>query len=563
MGCVGRGAVLPCEVVEGREEQPDARSDEVRDAKHDGEEAAPEPIGLAELGLARTGPLDWFMTPDARFVLVRFYLLRVLAIVYLAAFTSSALQNDVLLGDAGLLPARDYLDQAIAKSPPGVSPVRVLPTLFHFVEPSTSAMRAVAWIGVACSLALLCGATNAVLNLVLWALYLSIVQVGQDFYSFGWEIQLCETGLLAVFLAPVTSVRPLSARAPPVVVVWLFRWLVVRVMLGAGLIKLRGDACWTDLTCLQYHYETQPIPGPLSRTFHAMPSWMHAIGVVVNHAVEVVMPLFAFGPRRARLVAGCAFVAFQLVLILSGNLSFLNWLTIVAAIACFDDRAFARITPAWMVAAAARAPKASRASTWTAGGFAILVGMLSLQPIANLFSSRQAMNRSYEPLHIVNTYGAFGAVSRERLEVVLEGTESDDLDRDDAWHAYALASKPGPVTRAPTWITPYQRRLDWQMWFLQFGPADESPWFIRLVGKMLEGDRAVLGMFAIDPFDGRPPLWVRARLYRYTYADGEGAEGEPSDATWHRELVGEYLRPVDRDDPELTSYLEALERRAE
>ena len=184
----------------------------------------------------------------------------------------------------------------------------------------------------------------------------------------------------------------------------------------------------------------------------------------------------------------------------------------------------------------------------------MFVAMLSINPIGNMLSSRQAMNRSYEPLHIVNTYGAFGAVSRERLEVVLEGSESDDLEG-DVWREYALASKPGPVSRTPTWITPYQRRLDWQMWFLPFGQADDNPWFIRLVAKMLAGDRAVLSVFAIDPFAGRPPLWVRARLYRYAFAT-EGSD------VWTRELVGEYLRPIDRYDPELTTYLDALNRAA-
>src|SRR6185503_8889056 len=176
----------------------------------------------------------------------------------------------------------------------------------------------------------LAGFANALLLLVLWALYMSYVHVGQDWYGYGWEIQLLETGFLAVFLCPLLDARPFPRRPPPAPVVWLFRWVVVRIMLGAGLIKLRGDPCWQELTCLDTHFETQPLPNPLSPALHAMPHWIHALGVLGNHLAELVAPLFAFGPRRARHVAGLAMFAFQIGLILSGNLSFLNWLTLVA-----------------------------------------------------------------------------------------------------------------------------------------------------------------------------------------------------------------------------------------
>src|SRR5262249_20191187 len=129
------------------------------------------------------------------------------------------------------------------------------PTLFaHGV--SDGVMVALAWIGA--GLAFLCaiGFTNGVALAVLWLLYLSFVHIGGVWYGFGWEIQLCETGFLAIFLAPALDPRPLPRRAPPTVVVWLFRWLIVRIMLGAGLIKLRGDPCWRELTCLDHHFET-------------------------------------------------------------------------------------------------------------------------------------------------------------------------------------------------------------------------------------------------------------------------------------------------------------------
>src|SRR5262245_25266595 len=182
--------------------------------------------------------------------------------------------------------------------------------------------------GLALSLLVLLGWANAILMALLWALYLSFVHIGQDWYGYGWEIQLLETGFLAVFLCPLVDGRPFPKRPPPAGVIWLYRWLIFRIMLGAGLIKLRGDPCWRDLTCLYFHYETQPIPNPLSRTFHFLPRVVLRGGALFNHVSELAAPWFAFVPwRAARHAAGAILLLFQASLILSGNLSFLNWLT--------------------------------------------------------------------------------------------------------------------------------------------------------------------------------------------------------------------------------------------
>jgi hypothetical protein len=201
-----------------------------------------------------------FFDPEVTYHATRFAILRLLGLVYFVAFLSIARQIEPLLGARGLLPARDFLEHVARR---GEGFVQV-PSLFWLTGASDRWMTAVAWTGAALSLAVMLGVTNAGVQLALWALYISIVHVGQIFYGYGWEMQLLETGALAVFLCPLRSFRPFPATPPPLAVIWLFRWLIVRVMLGAGLIKLRGDACWRDLTCLVYHYETQPIPSPLS-----------------------------------------------------------------------------------------------------------------------------------------------------------------------------------------------------------------------------------------------------------------------------------------------------------
>jgi hypothetical protein len=499
-------------------------------------------------------PLRRLRAPQSTYALTRFVLLRLLGLVYLFAFLAAARQNGPLLGPNGLLPATDYLARVTAGAGSRADAFESIPTLFFWVTPTDGALRAVAWIGVVLALAVCAGATNAILQILLWALYMSIVHVGQIFYGYGWEIQLLETGFLAVFLCPTKSISPFPTSGPPITVIVLFRWLACRIMLGAGLIKLRGDPCWRDLTCLVYHYETQPIPHPLSYLIHRLPRWIHAIGVLFNHLVELVVPFFVFGPRPARLAAGILMIAFQGTLILSGNLSFLNWLTIVPAIACLDDRALGRLFPARIRALAeGRVEPPARAARIASYVLAVVVGFLSIDPVANLFESRQAMNRSFDPLALVNTYGAFGSVGKERYEVVLEGTSDAAANAETQWREYELPCKPGDVHRRPCVTSPYHRRLDWQMWFAGFGSPRNQPWIVHLTYKLLKGERGVMGLFANDPFPDRPPRLVRASLYRYEFT----RPGDGSGAWWRRTYVREYLKPLSLGDPALVAFMDA------
>jgi hypothetical protein len=508
---------------------------------------------------ATRGPIEGslrrlFASKDT-YLLTRFALLRLLGVVYLVAFVVIVVQWRPLLGHGGLMPADAFVDRCARSFESRGACFWRAPSIFWLVHPADNVVIALAWVGVVLSTAVVLGATNALVQLALWALYLSFVHVGQTFYGYGWETQLCETGFLAVFLCPVRSIGPLPRAPPSRVVVVLFRWLVVRVMLGAGLIKLRGDPCWRDLTCLVYHYETQPNPNPLAWLLHQAPPWFHALGVLVNHAVELVAPLFAFGPRRARRVAGCAMIAFQLVLIASGNLSFLNWLTIVPAIACLDDDLLARALPRRLVDHAREVAAAAVETTpqrYAAITLAVVVGFLSVGPIDNLLSSHQAMNRGFEPFDLVNTYGAFGSVGRVRHEVILEGTRDREVTASTKWLEYELPCEPGDVTRRPCVVTPYHLRLDWQMWFAGFSTPEQEPWVVELAAKLLAGDRPVRGLFAVDPFPDQPPRFVRAELYRYEFT----RIGDGSHAWWRRARVGPYLPPLSLGDPTTRAFLE-------
>jgi len=490
----------------------------------------------------------------ASYALTRFVVLRWLGAMYGVGFLIGLFQIRGLLGENGILPVGWFL--ADVRDELGSSAFLKLPTLF-WLGHSDAALMVAMGAGFALSLCVVCGFANAPVLIALWALYLSLIHVGQTFYSFGWEILLLEAGFLAIFLAPPWRLRPFAPPPAPLPVIWLLRWLAFRLMFGAGLIKLRGDACWTDLTCLQFHYETQPNPSPLSWYFHHLPAPFHTGGVLFNHFVELIAPWGLFGPRRVRHVAGVFLVVFQITLILSGNLSFLNWLTIGVCLSAFDDAALLRVVPRNLRAAVERRTAELAAARieplWHKGviwALVAIVSLLSINPVVNMLSTRQAMNASFDPLHLVNTYGAFGSVTRERNEIVLEGTDDETLDEFTEWKEYEFPCKPGDPQRRPCLITPYHYRLDWQMWFAAFGDYRSQPWILRLIWELLDNDRAVLGLFAKNPFPDRPPRYIRALVYRYHFTD------DRREGWWRRELVGEYLPPLSRDNREFRALLE-------
>jgi hypothetical protein len=488
--------------------------------------------------------LRWW-DDGSSFVLVRFAILRLLGLVYFVAFGVAFTEGPALIGEHGLLPMRWHLADVARVSGSRLAGFFAAPSIF-WLDASDGALRAATGLGALLALAVMAGVTNAGVMLVLWALQLSLIGVGQIFWGYGWEILLLETGLLAALLCPLRSVRPFAS-APPTTAIWLLRWLIVRVMLGAGLIKLRGDPCWRDLTCLVFHYETQPNPTPAAWLLHQMPGWFSALGVLFNHVVEVVAPLLVLGPRRARRIAGGLFVVFQVILIVSGNLSFFNWLTIVPSLACFDDELLSRVWPARLLPKDVTGP--SRLHVTAGRVWAFFVAVLSVGPVVNLASDTQLMNASFDPLHLVNTYGAFGTVSRWRDEIVIEGTRDEVLGPETKWEEYELPCKPGDPMRRPCIITPWHHRLDWQMWFAAMSSYEEEPWIAVLVDKMLRGDRSIEPLLARDPFPDAPPRWVRARRYRYEFTRGRGP------AWWTRRDEGEYMRPLAKDDPELAVFL--------
>lgn len=469
--------------------------------------------------------MDWFAAPD--YWLSRLLVQRLLAGLYLIGFLAAAAQFRALIGTDGMLPVPRFTARV---------PFRRSPGLFH-LHYSDRFFAAVTWSGAALAAAVAAGLAD-VLPLwasipvwaVLWALYLSIVNVGQTWYSFGWESLLLEAGSLAAFLGNADT-------APPTPVLWLMRWLVFRVEFGAGLIKLRGDSCWRDLTCLRYHHETQPMPGPLSWFFHHLPDPLHRVEAAANHVVQLLVPIGLLLPQPVASYAACAVIATQLWLIASGNFAWLNWLTVVLTLAAVEP---ARLGLSVPVHHRPGAPVWYQVVVMTVTA-AVLV--LSYWPVRNLLSRGQVMNRSFNRLHLVNTYGAFGSVNRLRREVVVEGTDEAVLTPHTVWREYGFKGKPGDVRRLPRQYAPYHLRLDWLMWFAGISPSYARPWFLPFVARLLAGDRATLRLLRHNPFPDAPPTHVRATLYLYRFTGWR--ELRETGAWWHRTALHAYLAPVD------------------
>ena len=475
----------------------------------------------------------WFDAHD--YEIAREVLQRGVAALALVAFVSTLNQFRPLLGEHGLLPVPELLLR--------VSRLRG-PSVFRWGY-TDRRLVAVATTGAVLAASVVLGLpllgppwVPLVVLLATWLAYLSIVNVGQTFYGFGWEMLLCEALFTVAFLGSQQVPPPITI----VVAVW---WLVFRLEFGAGMIKIRGGREWRDLTALMYHHETQPMPGPLSRQAHLLPAWFHRGEVIGNHVAQLAVPFLLFvpwiGPVPVGAIAAAVVILTQLWLIVTGNFAWLNWITVVLAAAAIPDSVWHALIPAIPVDLTTDA--AASPPWWIVVVLAAsaLLLVLSWWPLRNLLARRQLMNASFNRWMLVNAYGAFGTVTKRRIEIVVEGTLADSPDDDAEWREYGFKGKPGEVRAIPRQWAPYHLRLDWLMWFLPLGRMWE-PWFEVFLLRLLEADAATLRLLARDPFDGAPPRWIRARAYHYRFASR--TEFRETGERWVRTLEGEVMGPA-------------------
>jgi lipase maturation factor 1 len=463
---------------------------------------------------------------------------RLLGIVYLVAFWSLARQVVGLIGHDGILPARTYMVGArewASAEHVGIDRFRLLPTLC-WISTSDAFLEALCAGGAALATLLIAGIAPVVVLPLLWLTYLSLSVVGQDFLSFQWDALLLETGFLAIFIVPAVGRERLRDGAdPPRLGVWLLLWLLFRLMVGSGAVKLTsGDPTWRNLTALTFHYETQPIPTPLSWYAHHLPVWWHKASTAAVLGTELLVPLLILGRRRSRTIACVLLVGLQTLIALTGNYAFFNLLAASLCVFLLDDRALARFVRAPPVGATSRLRR----------GVLIAVAVVTLPASALEFARSlgvdiagvppvTAIAAFVSPFRSVNSYGLFAIMTTTRPEIIIEG--SDDGAR---WTRYAFTYKAGDLKRRPPWVAPHQPRLDWQMWFAALGRYETEPWFQNFCVRLLEGSPDVLGLLERNPFPAHPPRYLRAVLHRYRFS---GVSARPDAGVWWTdERLGDY-----------------------
>ena len=433
---------------------------------------------------------------------------RALSFIYLIAFASFGMQVRGLIGSEGILPVHTYF--RIARAELGAAAYWRVPSIFWWSH-SDFALLSIAWGGVALAAISLPARPHSrwqrMIFGILFVYYLSIVSAGQIFMNYQWDLLLLETGFLAIFLLP-SMPR-----------VWLFQWLLVRLVFGSGLAKiLSHDTSWQDLTALVHHYETQPLPTVLAWYANQLPLWFQKGSTALVLAAELGLPVLMLGPRRLKHIAAFGTIALQLLIVATGNYTFFNFLTLALCLFLFDDKFFTRKNY--------RAVSPARSRAAVSGVLVAVVMTLSL------FTLDIAA-----PFGIVNRYGLFAVMTTKRPEVEIEGSNDGQT-----WLPYVFRNKTGPLNRAPGLIAPFQPRLDWQMWFAALGNFQQNPWFVRFAIALLEGSKPVLALLERDPFAGKPPAQIRAVVYEYHFTDF--AEQRRTGNWWKREAKGMYFPPV-------------------
>jgi hypothetical protein len=474
---------------------------------------------------------------------VRTLFLRLLGVIFLAAFLSLLAQVTLLFGSRGLLPACAHLD-AVRHA---ASPLEA-PTVFRLTC-SDAALRGAALTGAGLSVALILNVAPRCCLLALWALYLSFVTVGQEFLSFQWDNLLLEAAFFALFVTP-GGLRPRRAPAPHPAAVFLMLWLVFRLHVESGASKLLlGDPGWWDLTALVSYYETAPLPTVAGWYAHQLPVWAHRLCALWTFVVELALPLLILGPRRLRPPVCAALIATQASIVLTGNYGFFNYLSATLCLFVLDDGHLDRLARRLGRPLAPVPPRPRRRGprAWAPVVAAAVLVPISVVPFVPLTPLAPALarwttpiQRAVRPLHSLNAYHLFAQMTRVRREAVLEGS-ADGV----TWHAYEFRYKPGDPKRPPPFVAPHQPRVDFQLWFLLLGRRTHPRYVDALLARLLEEPVVVAPLFSHSPFPGAPPRLVRVAVYRYTVTDG--AARRATGAWWDRELEG-YSRPLTADE---------------
>jgi predicted DCC family thiol-disulfide oxidoreductase YuxK len=461
----------------------------------------------------------------AHFAATQWVFLRALAVIYAIAFGSLAVQIKGLIGEHGISPLGTYLP-AVAQQT-GAAHWFILPTIFWFGS-SDQILTFTCWAGVAVAAILFFGRLEKLMLIVLFVLYLSLSSAGQEFLGFQWDALLVEAGFLAIFLGRLRIVD------------WLFRWLAFRLTFLSGAVKLLSrDPTWRNLSALDFHYHTQPLPTVFAWYADKLPRGFQHVSTFLVLVIEIGVPFLFFMPRRIRHFGAWSMIGLQTLIFLTGNYTFFNVLTVAICLFLFDDRELARFAPRGLKTDVPLANRTQRALTALLAG---IIVMLGVGRIIEAFTGDapeplKLLVRVASPFEIVNSYGLFAVMTTTRPEIIVEGSTDGEN-----WRPYVFRYKPGPLDRAPRWIQPFQPRLDWQMWFAALGSYRQNLWFVGFVVRLLEGSKDVEALIETNPFPDHPPRYIRAMAFDYSFTDFETRR--KTGAWWKRQPLGIYLPPV-------------------
>jgi lipase maturation factor 1 len=499
----------------------------------------------------------WFRgrhVEEPAFFLTRWVFLRALGVIYLIAFVSLWTQISGLIGHDGILPADRFMSavqQQCDAQGIGIERYRLLPTLC-WLRASDNSLNFQCMAGAVLAVFLMVGIAPAPCLALLWLLYLSLVTVGRDFLGFQWDNLLLEAGFLAIFFAPLQLwPRPSREAQPSRLVSWLLRLLLFKLMFSSGCVKLLGgDPNWRNLTALTFHYQTQPLPTWIGWYASQLPLWFQKVSCFTMFCIELGAPFLIFTPRRLRFCGGAAIAFLQILILLTGNYTFFNLLTLALCLLLLDDFVLVKLTPLKLRPAFAPDTRhLSLATHWRWPGF-VTVPLAGIVIVLSLFqmglmsgvrpgwlSPVVVADEWLAPFRSFNGYGLFAVMTTDRREIIVEGSD-DGVN----WLPYEFKYKPGDVDRRPAFVAPHQPRLDWQMWFAALGNAGQNQWFVNFCEHLLQGSPEVLGLLANNPFPNHPPRYIRAEFYDYRFTNF--AERRAADAWWKRESIGEYLPPI-------------------
>lgn len=457
------------------------------------------------------------------FELTEALFLRLLGLIYIAAFASLWPQIDGLIGSHGIVPAVKVLPSM--REALGARVFLDIPTLF-WLGINDAALVWFCALGCVAGAALVIGFFSRAAAATCFLLYLSLVLVGQPFTGFQWDALLLESGFLAIL-----------AGTPWLV--WVYRFLLFRLMFESGAVKLLShDPNWRNLHALHFHFMTQPLPNPIAYYAYRLPPWLLDWCTAGTLAIELVCPFLLFAPRRLRYVAVSLLISLQLLILGTGNYAFFNLLALALCLWAFDDRIFAplagvlrRRVPVVRWPVLRRTLTLVLAVMMVLGAFQVIDmfapgGGRPLRKVLSLIA----------PFEIVNSYGLFAVMTTTRPEIVIEGS-NDQV----TWREYSFKYKPGELHRDLPLVAPYQPRLDWQMWFASLGTYQENPWVGGLMYRLLTGDQSVIGLLNPPPFS-KPPHYMRALLYDYEFTTP--AERARTGAVWRRKLLGPWFGAV-------------------